>query len=182
MVKSLGFVFNYLCFLITSIEFIISSWVFYFSLWKTDSFYGCAVVLLSLYTWLSLFPVLTNEFVSIWSGCRELESCNKKKKSTFNACTIENLMIEHLMTRVQTRFQVNKKLNSGCWLVNTMQISHYPPVPSNALAGILFRNDRNKCLLSLQPRFTALSQATGYCITFPTCQHPENIRNREWRG
>lgn len=56
MVKS--FVFNYLCFLIASIKFIISSPAFYVSLLKTDSVYGCTMVLLPLYTFLSLFPIL----------------------------------------------------------------------------------------------------------------------------
>lgn len=64
MVKRFGFVFNYLCFLIASIKFIITSPTFYVSLLKTDSVYGCTVVLLPLYTFLSLFPIPSNEFLS----------------------------------------------------------------------------------------------------------------------
>lgn len=111
MVKS--FVFNYLCFRIVSIKFIISSPAFYVSLLKTDSAHGCTMVLLPLYTFLSLFPILTKEFISIWSGCRGLESCNKKL--TFNANTIENFLIEHLMSKVQTWFQVGKR--TQFWLL-----------------------------------------------------------------
>jgi len=65
MVKSLGVVFNDLCFLIASIKFIISSPALYVSLLKTHSFYGCTIVLLHLYTFLSLFPISTNEFIPI---------------------------------------------------------------------------------------------------------------------
>lgn len=127
-VKSFGFVFNYLCFLTASLKFIISSPAFYVSFLKRDSVYGCAIVLLPLYTFLSLFPISTDEVFSIWSRCRGLESCNKNL--TFNAVTVENLLIEHLMSQVQTGFQ---ELSSGYCLVNTIQISHWHPVPSCCL-------------------------------------------------
>lgn len=76
MVKRFSFGFNYLCFLIASIKLIISSPAFYVSLLKTDAVYGCTVLLLPLYTFLSLFPVSVNKLVSIKSRCRGLESCN----------------------------------------------------------------------------------------------------------
>lgn len=60
MVKSSSFVFNYLCFLVASIKLVISFPDFYVSLLKTDAVYGCTVVLLPLYTFLSLFPVSVN--------------------------------------------------------------------------------------------------------------------------
>lgn len=65
MVKSFSFVFNYLCFLVASIKLVISSPAFYVSLLKTDAVYECTVVLLPHYTFLSLFPVSVNKFVSI---------------------------------------------------------------------------------------------------------------------
>lgn len=64
-VKSLGFVFNYLCFLIASIKFIISSSAFYVSLLKTDSVYGCTILILPLYTFYRYFQFqLTSLFLS----------------------------------------------------------------------------------------------------------------------
>lgn len=65
MVKSFSFGFNYLCFLIASIKLIISSPAFYVSPIKTDAVYGCTVVLLSIYTFLSLFSVSVSKFVSV---------------------------------------------------------------------------------------------------------------------
>lgn len=66
MVKNFGVVFNYLCFLIAAIKFIIFFPSILWLLSEDRLVKGSTIVFLPRYKFFSPFPILANEFISIW--------------------------------------------------------------------------------------------------------------------